>query len=102
MFPIFQCEKLICVAAAAHVSLCMLFVRCCVSLQSKDERQQRARAAKQRRQRWRDQADAEAELDWERYGKYDMLHELLQTASSDPALQVCRPPRSVCNLCTVH
>ena len=60
-------------------------------LQSKEERQQRAWRAQQHRQRWREQADAEAELDWERYGKYDMLHELLQTATSDPALQVSHP-----------
>lgn len=45
--------------------------------------------AQQRREAWRAQADAQAELDWERYGKYDMLHELLQAATSEPSLQVC-------------
>ncbi|BDA49099.1 hypothetical protein COCOBI_13-2090 [Coccomyxa sp. Obi] len=54
---------------------------------SKEERQRRAVRAQQRREAWRAQADAQAELDWERYGKYDMLHEVLQAATSEPSLQ---------------
>ncbi|CAL8463993.1 g3528 [Coccomyxa elongata] len=54
---------------------------------SKEERQRRAVNAQQRREAWRAQAGAQAELDWERYGKYDMLHELLQAATSEPSLQ---------------
>ena len=61
--------------------------------QSKEERRQRAVKAQQRREAWQAQAGAQAELDWERYGKYDMLHELLQAATSEPSLQVC--PRSL-------
>jgi hypothetical protein len=59
--------------------------------QSKEERRLRALEAQQRRQRWRAQADAEAELDWERYGKYDMLHEVLKAATSASDLQVLPP-----------
>lgn len=57
-------------------------------LQSKEERQQRALEAQQRRVRRRMEAGTEDELEWERYGKYDMFHELLQAASSAPSLQV--------------
>lgn len=57
-------------------------------VQSKDERRRRAYEAEQRRLRWRAHAEAKAELDWERYGKYDMLHEVLKSATSAPQLQV--------------
>lgn len=60
--------------------------------QDKEERERRERAAQQRRQRWRQLAAEERELDWQRYGKYDALHQLLKSAAEDPKFEV-RPLR---------
>lgn len=59
-------------------------------VQSKEERERRAREAQQQRQRWRELSAAEKELDWQRYGKYDALQQLLQSAAEDPSFKVTR------------
>ena len=59
-------------------------------VQTKEERERRAAEAQQRRQRWRELSAAEKELDWQRYGKYDALQQLLQSAAEDPSFKVPR------------
>ena len=60
-------------------------------MQDKEERERRARQTQRRRQRWRELSAAEKELDWQRYGKYDALQQLLQSAADDPSFKV--PPQ---------
>ena len=65
---------------------------CAHGSQDKEERERRERAAQQRRQSWRQLAAAEKELDWQRYGKYDALQQLLASAAEDPAFKVLLLP----------
>ena len=67
---------------------CLIEIPLRLMLQDREERERRARKAAQRRQRWRDLSAAEKELDWQRYGKYDALQNLLQSASEDPSFKV--------------
>ena len=61
-------------------------------MQDKEERERRAHDAQQRRQRWRQLSAEEKELDWQRYGKYDALQQLLQSAAEDPSFKVLLLP----------
>ncbi len=63
--------------------------------QDKEERERRQRLTQKRRQRWRELSAAEKELDWQRYGKYDALQQLLQSAADDPSFKVL-PLRELC------
>ena len=56
--------------------------------QDKEERERREREAQRKRQQWRALSAAEKKLDWQRYGKYDALHQLLQSAAEEPTFEV--------------
>ena len=70
-------------------------------MQDKEERERRTREAQQRRQRWRQLSAEEKELDWQRYGKYDALQQLLQSAAEDPSFKVLLLPavQGACVVC---
>ena len=57
--------------------------------QDKEERDRRKREAQRKRQQWRALSAADKELDWQRYGKYDALHQLLKSAAEEPTFEVC-------------
>jgi hypothetical protein len=56
--------------------------------QSAEERRARAARAAARREAWKEQQAANADIDWARFGKYDMLQQLLQAAAAEPEAQV--------------
>ena len=58
----------------------------------------REHEAQRERQRWKNLSAAEKELDWQRYGKYDALQQLLSSAASDPSFKVCISPSSPLSL----
>ena len=58
--------------------------------QDKEERERRESEAQQKRQQWRALSAADKELDWQRYGKYDALHQLLKSAAEEPTFEVRR------------
>lgn len=57
--------------------------------QSEETRRERAAKAKARREAWRAQraAGIADDIDWQRYGKYDMFQALLRAAAAEPEAQ---------------